>query len=108
MNFTKVQGAGNDFVLFEAEGSERNWGALAKAVCDRHFGVGADGMLLLLPSDRANYGMRIFNLDGSEADVCGNGLIMESAGVNRMEQSGLRMAAILTTILTMAISALMA
>ncbi|MDP2931673.1 MAG: diaminopimelate epimerase [Chloroflexota bacterium] len=74
MNFTKLQGAGNDFVLVEASDSERDWPALARTMCDRHFGIGADGLLLLLPSDKADFRMRIFNPDGSEAEACGNGI----------------------------------
>lgn len=74
MNFTKLQAAGNDFVLVETSNMERNWSPVAMAICDRHFGVGADGLLLLLPSDTADFGMRIFNPDGSEAEACGNGL----------------------------------
>ena len=74
MNFTKVQGAGNDFVLVETSNVDRDWSPLAIAICDRHFGVGADGLLLLLPSDTANFQMRVFNPDGSEAKACGNGL----------------------------------
>jgi diaminopimelate epimerase len=70
----KLQAAGNDFVLVETSDIQRNWSPVAMAVCDRHSGVGADGLLLLLPSDRANFGMRIFNPDGSEAEACGNGL----------------------------------
>jgi len=74
IKFTKLQAAGNDFVLVETSDIQRNWSPVAMAVCDRHSGVGADGLLLLLPSDRANFGMRIFNPDGSEAEACGNGL----------------------------------
>ena len=74
MNFTKRQGAGNDFVLVEGREAPSDWSPLAKAVCDRHFGIGADGLLVLLPSDKANLKMRIFNPDGSEAEACGNGL----------------------------------
>lgn len=74
LKFTKLQAAGNDFVLVETSDIQRNWSPLAMAICDRHFGVGADGLLLLLPSDRADFGMRIFNPDGSEAEACGNGL----------------------------------
>jgi len=74
MNFTKLQAAGNDFVLVETSDMGRNWAPVATAMCDRHFGVGADGLLLLLPADRADFGMRIFNPDGSEAEACGNGL----------------------------------
>ena len=74
MRFIKMQGAGNDFVLLEAENDQHNWPQLATAVCDRHYGVGADGLLVLLPSDKANFRMRIFNADGSESNTCGNGL----------------------------------
>ncbi len=74
MNFTKVQGAGNDFVLVEADNSARGWSKTAIAMCDRHFGVGSDGLLLLLPSKKADFRMRMFNPDGSEAEACGNGL----------------------------------
>jgi diaminopimelate epimerase len=73
MHFAKWQGTGNDFVLIEAK-EERDWPRLACAICDRHFGVGADGILLMLPSDRADLRMRMFNPDGSEAEMCGNGL----------------------------------
>ena len=74
MNFTKMQGAGNDFILVETCDTECNWSKMATVICDRHFGIGADGLLLLLPSTIADFQMRIFNLDGSEADACGNGL----------------------------------
>ncbi len=73
MNFTKLQSAGNDFVLVEASDFQCDWSAVAVAICDRHFGVGADGLLLLLPSDTAHFQMRMFNPDGSEAEACGNG-----------------------------------
>jgi diaminopimelate epimerase len=75
MNFTKLQGSGNDFVLVEAEEAGRDWPKLALAICDRHFGVGADGLLLVFPSEVANLKMRIFDPDGTEAEVCGNGLM---------------------------------
>jgi diaminopimelate epimerase len=74
MKFVKVHGTGNDFVLLEPRGQERDWSALAVAMCDRHFGVGADGILLVLPSKRADVRMRMFNPDGSEAEMCGNGI----------------------------------
>jgi len=74
MNFTKMQGAGNDFILVEVSNLSRNWSPMAIAMCDRHFGVGGDGLLLVLPSDIADFGMRMFNPDGSEAEACGNGL----------------------------------
>jgi diaminopimelate epimerase len=74
MNFTKLQGAGNDFILVEAGEINRNWSQMAVAICNRHFGIGADGLLVLLPSDSADFQMHIFNADGSEAEACGNGL----------------------------------
>ncbi len=74
MNFVKMHGAGNDFVVTEAAGDERDWPRLARAMCDRHFGVGADGLLLALRSSHAEIGMRVFNSDGSEAEMCGNGI----------------------------------
>jgi diaminopimelate epimerase len=74
MNFTKLQGAGNDFVLVEADEKRHDWPKLAKTMCQRHFGIGADGLLLLLPSAKADLRMRVFNPDGSEAEACGNGL----------------------------------
>ncbi len=74
MDFTKMQGAANDFVLVEAGGIQRDWSRLAVAVCDRHLGIGADSLLLLLTSDKAHFCMRIFDADGSEAETCGNGI----------------------------------
>ena len=74
MRFTKMQAAGNDFVLVEAETPEKDWASLAKDVCHRRFGIGADGLILVLPSKRADFEMRIFNADGSEAEACGNGI----------------------------------
>ncbi len=74
MNFTKLQGVGNDFILVETSDMQRDWSQLAVAVCDRHLGVGADGLLVLLPSDVAQFKMRIFDADGSEAEACGNGI----------------------------------
>jgi len=75
MNFTKVQGTGNDFILVEAsEANLEDWSQMAVAMCNRHFGIGADGLLVLLPSHLADFQMHIFNPDGSEAEACGNGL----------------------------------
>ena len=74
MEFTKMQGAGNDFVVIDANHSRRNWSDMAIKMCDRHYGVGADGLLISLPSKVADFKMRIFNADGSESAVCGNGL----------------------------------
>ena len=74
MHFVKMQGTGNDFLLLRPQGEGQDWPALARALCDRHYGVGADGIILVLPSQRADVGMRIFNPDGSEAEMCGNGI----------------------------------
>ena len=73
MKFAKMQATGNDFILIEAT-EEHDWPRLAASMCNRHFGVGADGLILVLPSREADIAMRMFNPDGSEAEACGNGL----------------------------------
>ena len=75
MKFTKMHGIGNDYVYvncFEEEVKEP--AKLAPIISDRHFGVGSDGLILILPSKAADCKMRIFNADGSEAQMCGNGI----------------------------------
>ncbi len=74
MKFAKMHGAGNDFLIVESAGEERDWAALSIAICERHLGAGADGLMLVLPSDKADFRMRLFNADGSEAEVSGNGV----------------------------------
>ena len=74
MRFTKMHGAGNDFIIIESQDKRRDCSKLAIAMCDRHFGIGADGLLVISPSTRADFGWRIFNADGSESEACGNGL----------------------------------
>lgn len=74
MNFTKMQGAGNDFIVVETSDMHRNWSPLAVAMCDRHFGIGGDSLILIMPSDKADFQMRTFDADGTEAEACGNGL----------------------------------
>ncbi|MFM1654417.1 diaminopimelate epimerase [Brevibacillus sp. B_LB10_24] len=77
MKFTKMHGLGNDYVYingFEEDLSQVDLPGLARRISDRHFGVGGDGMILILPSDKADFRMRIFNIDGSEGRTCGNGL----------------------------------
>lgn len=74
MRFVKMHGTGNDFVLLEADEDARDWPGLARSLCDRHYGIGADGVILVMPSARADVRMRIFNPDGSEAEMCGNGI----------------------------------
>lgn len=75
LNFTKMHGTGNDFVLLN--GTRRPVklsAALSRKLCDRHFGVGADQILVLEPSKKADFRMRIVNSDGSEVEMCGNGI----------------------------------
>ena len=72
--FTKMQGVGNDFVVVDGRARQAtDWSEAAKVLCDRKFGVGADGLLVLDDSEGADFAMRMFNPDGSP-DVCGNGL----------------------------------
>lgn len=72
--FYKMAASGNDFVVIDNRARRvSNLPALTQAVCDRHRGVGADGVLLLEPSKKGDYKMRILNADGSEAEACGNG-----------------------------------
>ncbi len=75
MKFTKMQGTGNDYVFVDCF-HERvaNPAKVAREISDRHFGVGADGLILIGPSKKADAKMRIFNADGSEAEMCGNGI----------------------------------
>ena len=77
VRFVKSHGLGNDFVLVDClkrRLPERRLPVLAREWCDRHFGIGADGLLLVMPSRKADFRMRIFNADGSEAEMCGNGI----------------------------------
>lgn len=76
MRFTKMHGCGNDYVYVNcfAEPFPKNAAALSRAVSDRHFGVGSDGLILICPSETADARMRMYNVDGSEAEMCGNGI----------------------------------
>jgi diaminopimelate epimerase len=75
MEFTKWNGCGNDFVFVNAMNRPiEPVTAECTKICDRHFGVGADGIIFILPSEQADFRMRIFNCDGSEAEMCGNGI----------------------------------
>ena len=77
LRFYKLQGAGNDFVLLDTLAQplpECDFASLARRLCDRRFGAGADGLLVVEPPDNADYRMRIVNADGSEAAMCGNGI----------------------------------
>ena len=75
MKFTKMHGCGNDYVyinLFEEKVDDP--AKLSTIVSDRHFGIGSDGVITIGPSDIADFRMRIYNADGSEAEMCGNGI----------------------------------
>lgn len=76
MNFTKMHGAGNDYVYVDCfqNPTPASPETLAVSIADRHTGVGGDGLILILPSDVADARMRMFNADGSEAEMCGNGI----------------------------------
>ena len=75
IKFTKMQGLGNDFICTEFENTKQyNLKIFSKFVCDRHFGIGADGLILFSNSKIADFKMRIFNNDGTEAEMCGNGI----------------------------------
>jgi diaminopimelate epimerase len=76
MHFTKMQGAGNDYVYVDCISNPmpHDLTGLARTISDRHFGVGGDGLILICPSDKADARMRMFNADGSEAEMCGNGI----------------------------------
>lgn len=77
MRFTKLHGLGNDYIYLDAISQDLAAYDLPKAarvLSDRHFGVGSDGIIVILPSQAADFRMRIFNPDGSEAEMCGNGI----------------------------------
>jgi len=75
MRFTKMHGIGNDYIYVNgfAETVD-DPSAVSRKISDRHFGIGGDGLILILPSDKADVRMRMFNADGSEAEMCGNGV----------------------------------
>lgn len=73
LKFTKMHGLGNDYIYFNGfDTAVDNPEELARRISDRRFGVGGDGIVLILPSDKADFRMRMFNLDGSEGKMCGN------------------------------------
>src|SRR5256885_5332834 len=76
MRFTKYQGCGNDYIYVDCvrQAVPRDPVNLARKISDRHFGVGADGLILICPSERADARMRMYNADGSESEMCGNGI----------------------------------
>ena len=77
MRFVKMHGLGNSYVFFNVLGrpdTDADWAALAQAVSNVHFGIGSDGLIVIGPAVHADFSMRIFNVDGSEGQTCGNGL----------------------------------
>jgi diaminopimelate epimerase len=76
MKFTKMHGAGNDYVYVDcfANAPPKDIAPLARAISDRHFGVGGDGLILICPVEGADAEMRMYNADGSYAEMCGNGI----------------------------------
>ena len=75
LKFTKMHGLGNDYVYMDAINQNiENRAELAKFVSDRHLGIGSDGLILICPSEVADFKMQMFNSDGSEAEMCGNGI----------------------------------
>ncbi len=77
MKFTKMQGLGNDYVYIDCYSNENkieNIQNVARTISNRHFGIGSDGLILICKSNIADFKMRMFNYDGSEAEMCGNGI----------------------------------
>lgn len=75
LHFSKMHGLGNDYVYVNCLSEKlKHPQAVARLISDRHFGVGSDGLILICPSDRADFTMRMFNVDGSESNMCGNGI----------------------------------
>ncbi len=74
MQFTKLQGAGNDYIFVDGSSQERDWSELSRRVSDRHFGIGSDGLIVAARSKSADVRMRMWNADGSESEMCGNGI----------------------------------
>lgn len=74
MQFAKLHGAGNDYVYVNGLTEDRDWSGLSKRLSDRHFGIGSDGLIVAKPSTQADVRMLMFNADGSEGEMCGNGI----------------------------------
>src|SRR5579863_7288432 len=97
MRFAKYHGLGNDFLVVDLRDARPDDAAavqepdVVRALCDRQFGVGGDGVLAILPSEHADARMRVLNADGSEAEMCGNGIrcvareLHERGGVAKRE-----------------------
>jgi len=104
LKFTKMQGIGNDYVYVNCfEEDIKNPSELSIAISDRHFGVGSDGLIMIMPSPAADARMRIFNADGSEAQMCGNGIrcvakYLYEYGIKKSDRMTIETAAGLKTI----------
>ena len=74
--FSKMQATGNDFIIIDYLENNFNYSfkLLSKYLCDRHFGIGSDGLILIKPSDKADFTMEMYNVDGSQSEMCGNGI----------------------------------
>ncbi len=97
--FTKMHGLGNDFILVEYRSiKSRRLAGLSKKLCDRRFGIGADQLLVLCDSTKADYRIRIFNADGSEVEMCGNGIrcVAKHIWESRLTPTGLRKSRVLS------------
>lgn len=92
MDFVKMHGLGNDFIVVRADGGVPADAAdLAVRLCDRHFGIGADGLVFVVPSEQASAMMRIYNADGSEAEQCGNAIRCVAKFIwDRMDNNGVQ------------------
>ena len=85
IRFTKMHGAGNDYIYINAiDSCPANLPELSIEMSDRHKGVGSDGVVLIMPSDKADFRMRMFNADGSEGEMCGNAsrCVAKYSGIN--------------------------
>jgi len=104
LKFTKMQGIGNDYVYVNCfEEDIKNPSELSIAISDRHFGIGSDGLIMIMPSPAADARMRIFNADGSEAQMCGNGIrcvakYLYEYGIKKSDRMTIETAAGLKTI----------
>jgi diaminopimelate epimerase len=74
VEFTKYQGTGNDYLFIDGRETDADWSSLAVKMSDRHFGIGADGIIIATQSSKAPVRLRMFNADGSEGEMCGNGI----------------------------------
>lgn len=74
ISFEKYHGIGNDFIIVDGQSIDMPWQKLAPQLCDRHYGIGADGIIVVTKSTDCDFGMKIWNSDGSQPEMCGNGL----------------------------------